>query len=77
VRRVIECKVCGSGQFLQISRSKMLAENGERVTEIEEEYHCTLCDSEGQLTIWNEDGLKRSSIVGEIEETDEEPRVSP
>jgi len=74
---MIVCSNCSSGQFVQITRSRVYFKDGKRPTEISEEYECQLCDSTGKLEIWEEDGVQRTSITGDVEQTDDQPRVSP
>ncbi len=71
---MIQCANCESAQTLQITQSRVRFEDGE-ITEISEVYCCTLCGAEGSYIY---DKAKKTEMVrGDVEQTDEEPRVSP
>lgn len=72
---MIICSQCDSAQTLQITQSRVYFEDGE-VEELEEAFTCTLCNSEGELKVWTEEGVRRTSIEGEIEETEDRPMVA-
>lgn len=73
---MIQCPDCGP-QFVQITKSRVYFENGSTINEVSERFECTLCGNTGELEIWEEGNTRRTSITGEIEATDDEPRVSP
>ena len=59
---MIVCANCASAQCLQITRSKVTFEDSSSLSELHEEYHCTLCDSTGTYVF---DG-ESEHIDGEI-----------
>ena len=73
---MITCKNCETAQFLQIVKSRVYFEDGIYPEEIKEVFECTMCNAEGKLEVWEENGTRRTRITGDIEETDDRPEVS-
>jgi len=77
---MIVCSNCESAQMLQITQSRVYFGDGQEVTELSESYECTMCGAEGRYKYEKSDerGVTAEvTITGDVEQTDEEPRVSP
>ena len=73
---MIQCGNCETAQSLQITQSRIYTENMESIEELSESFECTMCGNTGRLEVWVESGTWRTSITGDIEETDDRPEVS-
>jgi hypothetical protein len=72
---MIVCAECGSAKGLHIVQSRIVYPDGESIDELEETYECVMCDSKGRLHIREEDGVKCTSIQGDVIEIDERPQI--
>ena len=61
---MIECANCETGQFLQITQSRVYFEDGEEVSETSEEYECTLCGATGG---YEKDEGEEPSVTGDMQ----------
>jgi hypothetical protein len=62
--------------MLQITKSRVyFDESKTEIVELTERYFCTMCGSEGSY-IYDE-GKKTEMVRGDVEQTDDQPRVSP
>lgn len=62
--------------FRENAGKTMEVEIGGELDELNEVFSCTMCNSTGELKAWTENGERRTSIRGDIEETEERPKVS-
>lgn len=69
---MLQCDNCETAQFLQISKSRIYFEDEDRVSEISEEYECTLCGGEGAYVY--DDERDEKEVTGDISRTAERPR---
>ena len=74
---MIVCSNCETAQFLQITASRVRFQNGRALNEVTESYECTMCGATGRLDMWEEDNTRRTTVTGDIEETDDKPEVNP
>lgn len=66
---MIECAVCDSPQFLQITQSRIKYDESE-VSEVDEQYECVACGATGRHVTRS---YGKSKTLGDVRDTDEQP----
>lgn len=72
---MIECKNCGTAQFLQITRSRVYFEDGEVINELSETYECTLCEGTGTYN-YAEGDESSATVSGDVQVTKKRPKFA-
>ncbi len=68
---MIECVNCETGQFLQITQSRVYFPDGD-IEEITEDMECTVCGARGGVVIRPDE----AEVYGDLRDNGDKPEVS-